>query len=70
MKRPALQNKQVGVLRMAFRARKVFGTFQKQAPALRGFPLGTPVFPSHEKKNKIWLDLICCASSLICGLFS
>ena len=27
VKRPALQNKQVGVLRMAFRARKVFGSF-------------------------------------------
>ena len=32
MKRPALQNKQLGVLRMAFRARKVFGTFEKRAP--------------------------------------
>ena len=32
MKRPALHNKQVGVLRMAFRARKVFGTFVKRAP--------------------------------------
>ena len=32
MKRPALQNKQVGVLRMAFRERKVFGTFEKRAP--------------------------------------
>ena len=32
MKRPALQNKQVVVLRMAFRARKVFGTFEKRAP--------------------------------------
>ena len=32
MKRPALQNKQVGVLRMAFRARKVFGTFEKRTP--------------------------------------
>ena len=31
-KTPALQNKQVVVLRMAFRARKVFGTFEKQAP--------------------------------------
>ena len=29
MKIPALQNKQVGVLRMAFRIRKVFGTFEK-----------------------------------------
>ena len=33
MKRPALQNKRVGVLRMAFRARKVFETFEKRAPA-------------------------------------
>ena len=32
MKRQALQNKQVGVLRMAFRVRKVFGTFEKRAP--------------------------------------
>ena len=31
MKRPASQNKRVGVLRMAFRARKVFGTFEKRA---------------------------------------
>ena len=35
MKRPALQNKQAGVLRMAFRARKDFGTFEKQAPGAR-----------------------------------
>ena len=32
MKRPALQDKQVGVLRMAFRARKGFGTFEKRPP--------------------------------------
>jgi len=32
MKRPALQNKRDGVLRMVFRARKVFGTFEKQDP--------------------------------------
>ena len=32
MKRPALENKQVVVLRMAFRVRKVRGTFEKQAP--------------------------------------
>ena len=31
MKRPALQKKQVGALRMAFRARKVFETFEKRA---------------------------------------
>ena len=33
MKRPALQNKRVGVLRMAFRAREVFGSFEKRTPA-------------------------------------
>ena len=32
IKRPALQNKQVVVLRMAFRARKVLGTFEKRPP--------------------------------------
>ena len=32
MKRPALQNKQVVVFRMVFRARKVLGTFEKGAP--------------------------------------
>ena len=32
MKRSALQNKQVAVLRMAFQARKVFGTLEKRAP--------------------------------------
>ena len=37
MKRPALQNKQVVVLRLAFRARKVLGTFEKRAPGVR-FP--------------------------------
>ena len=34
MKRSALQNKQVVSLRMAFRARKVLGTFDKRAPDL------------------------------------
>ena len=32
MKRSALQNKQVVLLRMAFRARKVLGAFEKRAP--------------------------------------
>ena len=32
MKRTALKNKQVRVLRMAFRALEVFGTFEKRAP--------------------------------------
>ena len=32
MKRLALQNKQVEALRMAFRARKFFKTFEKRAP--------------------------------------
>ena len=34
MNRPALQIKQVGVSRMAFRARKVLGTFEKRTPGL------------------------------------
>ena len=33
MKGPALQNMRVGVLRMVSRGRKVFGTFEKRAPA-------------------------------------
>ena len=33
MKKLASQNKQVVILRMAFRARKVLRTFDKQAPA-------------------------------------
>ena len=32
MKRPALKNKGVAVLRKASRARKIFGTFEKRAP--------------------------------------
>ena len=35
MKRPALQNKRVGVLGTPFRARKVFGTFEKRATGFR-----------------------------------
>ena len=35
MKRTALQNKQIVILRMAFRARKVILTFEKRAPGLR-----------------------------------
>ena len=34
IKRPALQNKRVGVLRVAFRARKVFWSFEKRTPGV------------------------------------
>ena len=34
MKKSALQNNRVGVLRVAFRARKVLGAFKKRAPGL------------------------------------
>ena len=34
MKRPALQKKQVVVLRLTFQARKVIGIFEKRAPGL------------------------------------
>ena len=47
MKRPALQNKLVVVLRMAFRARKVLGTFEKRAPGCYSYPQrGTGTFQS------------------------
>ena len=39
IKRPALQNKQVVVLRMAFRARKGLGPFEKRAPGLDNISL-------------------------------
>ena len=44
MKRPALQNKQARVLRMAFQARKAFGTFEKRAPGVKA------VMDRDEKK--------------------
>ena len=37
MIKQALQNKAVGVVQMAFRARKVYGTFGKWAPDLLQF---------------------------------
>ena len=37
MKRSALQNKQVVILGMAFRAWKVLGTFEKPVPGLKPF---------------------------------
>ena len=45
MKRPASQNMQVRVLRMAFRARKVFGTFEKRAPGRLPFYKKIPEIP-------------------------
>ena len=62
MKRPALQNKQVGVLRMAFRARKVLGTFEKRAPE-------TPVVQRpgwinhHARDNSINFHSTCLLNS-------
>ena len=50
MKRPALQNKQVVVLRMAFRARKVLGTFEKRAPGAHPF-IWTLVLIHMQKKT-------------------
>ena len=49
IKRPALQNKQVAVLRMAFRARKVLGTFEKRAPDHLGVML--PEIHCHVARN-------------------
>ena len=44
MKRPALQNKQDVLLRMAFRARKVLGTFEKRAPGHRHENCGAELY--------------------------
>ena len=47
MKRPASQNKRGGVLRMAFRVRKVFGTFEKRTPgAVRDPSRAGRLFPA------------------------
>ena len=48
MKRPVLQNNQAGVLRMAFRARKAFGTFEKRAPDHK-----RPYHIHSHKKKKV-----------------
>ena len=48
MKRPGLQNKRVGVLRIAFLVRKVFGTFEKRAPGPR-----RAAFYRNKKSKKL-----------------
>ena len=50
MKRPALQNKQVVVFRMVFRARKVLGTFEKGAPGLNYTDI-LVTWPGHADNN-------------------
>ena len=53
MNRPALQIKQVGVSRMAFRARKVFGSFEKRAPGLSAEIL----LPDHSAPLEKYIDM-------------
>ena len=61
-KRPALQNKRVGVLRMAFRVRKVFGTSEKLAPGSWPYLL----FPNLPLSAVLFLEhFIFCAGSPI-----
>ena len=74
MKKPALQNKRIGVLRMAFRARNVCLDFRETSPWVR-LPDSTPyvgwicsfstfqtspVFPSRRKATVdfIWIESI------------
>ena len=57
MRRPALQNKQVVILRMAFRVRKVIGTFEKRAP-------GTLLFASARIFICLFLFLFCFPGAL------
>ena len=54
MRRPALQYKQAGVLRMAFRAQKAFGTFEKRLPR-RHILKKTRTFAYKLKFLLIWL---------------
>ena len=64
MKRPALQNKQVVLLRMAFRDRKVLGTFEKQGPGVletreqKHLFLGNSLSGCWNQGNTILLSLI------------
>jgi len=53
IKRPALQNKQVVVLRMAFRARKVLGTFEKWAPDLYHFIFGITISTYRARQRSV-----------------
>ena len=53
VKRPALHNKRVTALRMAFRARKVFGTFEKQVPNLYAHADGAACESASEVTNAI-----------------
>ena len=54
MERPTLQNKWVAVLRMAFRARKVFETFQKQAPELLMLRVSSGQTDSVLQGRTVW----------------
>ena len=63
MKTPALQNKQVVILWMAFRARKVIGTFEKRAPEIcipcLWIPDSTSLhsgFKNLDSGLQLWLD--------------
>ena len=53
MKRLASQNKRVGVLLMAFRTRKVFGTFEKLAPDPVVFRADKMVISASFDRNNI-----------------
>ena len=71
-KTTALQNKQVGVLRMAFRARKVFGTFEKRAPGPQNDGKCRVRMGMHSLARHFFVNLLswvfqpsCCVSSLI-----
>ena len=55
MKRSALQNELVVVLRMAFWARKVFETFEKRAPELICVKMKQGFFPDKWAISKLWI---------------
>ena len=82
MKRPALQNKQAGDLRMAFWARKACGTFEKRAPGiifisgestLRLYILFCILFQCSNRRNllqRLPIKIICiCHFFFVCFAF-
>ena len=57
MKRSASQNKQVSLLQMAFRARKVLRTFEKRAPVNRSEDIGRILYIYSQAWVNIWINL-------------
>ena len=75
-KRPALQNKRVGVLWMAIRGQKVFGTFEKWAPEAMIYKTNNELFSTFCSEdpwvllplnnNDFFCSLLACSATMSC----